>query len=183
MSLTLYTAPTEYPITLGEAKDHLRVDSTDYDDEIQAMISEGTSYIEDIVGYKLITQTWKYITDAFNKSIKLPIAPLQSVTSITYKDTSNVSQTLSSSYYIVDTSSIPARINQAYGYTYPDTYTDINSVTVTFVCGYGDAGDVPEVFKRAIKLYCQYAFDSDKDALDMCHTLIMKYKIDWFALV
>ena len=42
MPSTLVTAPSYYPISLAQAKDHLRVDHTDDDGYIQALIAAAT---------------------------------------------------------------------------------------------------------------------------------------------
>lgn len=181
-ALNLVTGPTEYPITLEEVKEHLRVDTNDFDAEIQSLIDEGTKYIEDSTGHKLITQTWTYKLDQFSDVIKIPFYPLSSVSSITYLDDNNASQTLSTGYYVVDSSSKPGRITQAYNQSYPTTYPTTNAVTITFVCGFGDALDTPERFKRAIKLYIQYMFDMDKLAGDIADRLIQQEKIPWLSL-
>ena len=181
-ALTLVTAATEDPITLDEVKEHLRIETNDFDAELTALIAEGTKYVEDFTGRKLVTQTWTYKIDEFSELINLPYPPLQSVSSISYQDDDNATQTLSSATYTVDTNSAPARIKEAYNQTYPTTYPEINSVTITFVAGYGDADDVPERFKRAIKMYCQWMHDLDSVAGEIMDRLITQDKVTWFAL-
>jgi hypothetical protein len=74
--------------------------------------------------------------------------PLQSVASIKYIDVDGVQQTLATDQYIVDTTSEPARITPAYGVTWPQTRNQINTVEVTFTCGYGAAAAVPAGIKQ-----------------------------------
>jgi hypothetical protein len=76
--------------------------------------------------------------------IMLPRPPLQSVVSITYYDENNAQQTLDPSQYLVDIYSEPGRITPAPDTTWPATKRRANSVEITFVCGYGDAAEVPE---------------------------------------
>lgn len=181
-SFTLVTGPVEYPLTLSEAKEHLRIDGNDHDAEIDDLIAEATAYVERQAGRKLVTQTWKYTLDSLPLNIRIPYPPLQSISSVSYQDSSNATQTLSSSLYKVDSSSEPARMVQAYNQTYPDIYDDINVVDITFVCGYGDRDDVPGRFKRAIKLYMQAMFDGDTQSGDIADKLIAQDKVPWFAL-
>lgn len=182
VALTLSTGPTEYPVTLSEVKEHLRVDSNDFDSELTSLIEEGTQYAEDFTGQKLITQTWTYKLDEFSTSIKMPYYPLSSVSSIQYQDDNDAQQTLASNQYVVDTDSKPGRIQPAYNVTYPTTYNELNAVTITFICGYGDSTQVPERFKRAIKLYIQWMFDMDKMAENVADRLIAQEKIPWLSL-
>ena len=181
MATTLITAPTSYPVTLEEVKTQLRVETNDDDGEIQSLIAQATSYVEKMTGRALITQTWNLVIDNFDTKIELPYPPLQSVSSITYQDLDNTTQTLSATNYTVDTDSEPGRVYQSYGGSYPAVYPDLNSVTVTFVCGYGTANSVPEVFKQAIKLHVQWIYDMDKDAKAVLDHLINQEKVNWFA--
>ena len=89
----IVTAAAAVPVTLTEAKAHLRVDYTTDDTLITTLINVATEYAEKRLGRALITQTWAaYFNDwdeAFanspdNDAIHLPYAPLQSVTHIKY---------------------------------------------------------------------------------------------------
>ena len=82
--------------------------------------------------------------------IYLPRPPVQSVTTIQYLDTNNVQQTLDPSTYIVDAANEPARIMPPPGNVWPSTRAQINSVSITYVAGYGDATTVPARAKLAI---------------------------------
>jgi len=160
MSITVTTAPTSEPVSLSSIKDHLHIETNDHDVELNDLIKEARVYVEGVTGRALITQTIELRMDALSAAIKVPRPPLQSVTSIQYQDSSNATQTLGSSNYVVDTSSHPGRINKAYDGTYPDTYSNPDAVTVTYVAGYGNSSsDVPEIFKRAMKLYIEKMFD------------------------
>ncbi len=186
-SLTRTVDPTFEAVTLSEIKDHLRITDDDSDVTLANLIIEGREWVEGVTGRSLTTQTYEMRMDVLDEEIKVPRPPLQSVTSIQYQDTSDATQTLASTEYTVDTKSHPGRINQAYGKTYPDTYDDLNAVTVTFVAGYGNPEDVPESLKRAIKLYVEKMFDmcdaaygqALDDALD---AMLMHYKVDNIAL-
>lgn len=80
--------------------------------------------------------------------IFLPRPPLVTVDSVTYYDTDGTLQTLSSSQYLVDIVSEPARLVPAPNVTWPATQTRINAVAVLFTCGYGAAAAVPSGIKR-----------------------------------
>lgn len=179
MAYKISVEPTEEPLSKEEAKTHLRERSTDYDSEIQNLIVEGRKYVERMTGRALISQTWKYYMDELPTEFKLPLPPLSSVTSISYQDTSNATQTLGSGNYTVDTFQEPGRVFKSFTGTYPDTYSDLNAVTVTFVCGYGNKEDVPESLKRAIKLYVQWQFDHDPTAKDLLDAIIQQERVEW----
>ena len=101
---------------------------------------------------------WPYYSDFWNRiRIDIPWPGTQSLTSITYVDTSGNQQTLASTQYTVDLTSEPARIVPAQGTYWPSQMTYIpGSVVITFVAGsYGDGVTVdscPEEIKAAIKM-------------------------------
>ena len=65
MSLQLVTAPTEEPVSLVEAKLHLRVDFSEDDLLITALIAAARQAAETLTGRQLVTARWKYILDSF----------------------------------------------------------------------------------------------------------------------
>lgn len=160
MSLTLITPPVLEPLTLVEAKDHLRVDGTTEDSVIEPLIEAVRQHIEGRDGWLgrvLLTQTWEWRLDRFpsgaDAALRVPLPPLQSVTSIQYTDTAGAVQTWSATLYTVDTKSEPARIVPVFGEAYPSTQAVIDAVTVTFVAGYGvNPQDVPATIRSALLL-------------------------------
>lgn len=154
MRLALDTAPAEEPVSLEEAKDHLRVDTTAEDAAIASWIESARVEAERASGRALVTQTWEGKLDRFPECevIEFPRPPLQSVTSIKYIDTNGTLQTLSSSTYTVDTSGIVGRVYLNYSESWPLTRIEPNAVRIVFVAGYGGASDVPEPFRSWILL-------------------------------
>ena len=65
MSLQLLLAPTSEPLTLDDAKLHLRVTDTAQDSLISALISAARSQAEQITRRALISQKWKLYLDRF----------------------------------------------------------------------------------------------------------------------
>jgi uncharacterized phiE125 gp8 family phage protein len=130
------------PITLSEAKDHLRIESTFTDDDayIRSLIHMATLQAENITRRKLVTQTWKSFYDYWPKRWELPYGQLQSVTSITYVGSDDVANTdfNEGDEFSVDTDSDPGRVVLKYGESYPgDSLATENPIYVEFVTGYG----------------------------------------------
>jgi uncharacterized phiE125 gp8 family phage protein len=155
MALTRVTAPASI-VTLAEAKAHLRVDGTDEDTLITALIAAATAHLDGadgILGRALATQTWELAADAFPDDggpIRLPLPPLRSVISVTYRDPDGVSQVMPAQDMQVDTRSQPGWIAPVD--TWPDTDDTINAVIIRFEAGYGDASAVPGPIKAALLL-------------------------------
>lgn len=157
--IKVITPPAEEPITLAEAKLHLRVDHADEDALIEALIAVAREKAEHLTGRALVTQTLEWISDVFPDCIRLWKTPLQSVTSIKYLDAAGNHQTLSESAYWVDSDGAPARIVAVDGQSWPETSTQPNAVRVRYVAGYGAAADVPESIKQWMKLTIGVLYD------------------------
>jgi uncharacterized phiE125 gp8 family phage protein len=94
-----------------------------------------------------------------NGDIRLP--PSQSVTSVEYVDSTGATVVLDPSTYTVDTSSIPARVTPAYGYSWPYALNVPNAVKVRHVQGYGaTAASVPRCVKHWIALQVKALWDN-----------------------
>jgi uncharacterized phiE125 gp8 family phage protein len=153
MALKLIDEPGDEPLTLAEAKDHLRVTFDDDDNLIEALIGAARQWAESYLGRALITQTWEWTLDCLEECLHVPLPPLQSVVSVKYLDIAGVEQTLSPTLYTVDTRSTPGRIVRAYLQIYPVVRDHINVVTVKFTAGYGDnSGAVPLALKQGLLL-------------------------------
>jgi hypothetical protein len=84
--------------------------------------------------------------------IILPRAPLVSIDSVQYLDTTNILQTLNLSQYVVTTGS-PGRMAPIFGAIWPVTLPQIGAVQIQFTAGYSaDASAVPANVVAAIKL-------------------------------
>lgn len=153
MGLKLITAPATEPLTLAEAKLHLRVDASDEDSYITALIQAAREFAEHITERAFVTQTWELALDAFPAAeLKLPKPPLASIVSIKYDDTAGTEQTIGSSFYVADLYSTPGWVLPAYATSWPATRDQANAVRVRYSCGYGAAAAVPQGIKNWILL-------------------------------
>ena len=155
MSLTLVTAPTVEPVTLAEAKTHLRVDGTDDDTLISALITAAREHVDGRDGWlgrALCTQTWDCHYDVFPDDglLYLPVAPVQSVTSVKYVDPDGVQQTFSSANYALgaDLDWSP-RVILGWDKSWPSVRAVPEAVTVRVVAGYAS---VPRPICQALLL-------------------------------
>lgn len=167
-AVSVITGPSVEPLSLAEVKDHLRIDegNHDHDERITAAIAEVRDYVEAVLGRALITQTARLTMTRWKPKIKVPLAPLQSVTSITYLDTTGAEQTLASSNYRVITAYEPGIIEPAYGTVWPNVQDVIGAISITFVCGYGGAADtVPAGIRHAMKLMLGDALELRENTL------------------
>ncbi len=169
MPMQLLTPPAGEPVSLDEAKLHLRVDFNDDDGLIQMLISSARQAAETITNRQFITARWRMILDSFpgpslmgvlagqpftlpGHAILIPKSPVQSVVAINYLDMASVQQTMPAANYTVDAACEPARITPIFGQIWPIPLPQISAVSVTFDVGYGDASAVPEGIKSWIKM-------------------------------
>lgn len=193
MALLRTTAPATTPVTLAEVKLHSRIDYDVEDSLLTAMIGVAVDQMEGsakgdkgFLGRALLTQTWQLSLQDFpsGDELELPKPPLQSVTSVTYKNTDGEVTTLPSSIYEVDTVREPGRIVLKDGESWPTVGDYLNAVTVTFVCGYTS---LPEPLKMALLLLVKQQYDSvrtgDKLAYEATEkaitSLTANYKVRW----
>lgn len=147
MSLKLITAPESEPITLAEAKAHLRVSGSDDDALISALIVAARQGAEHITGRALMPQTWELALDEFGEVIELPRPPFSAMSSVKYIDADGALQTMAEAAYLLDTHSEPARLMPAYGESWPSTRDQANAVLIRYQAGYAGAATVPQEIK------------------------------------
>ncbi|WP_096232267.1 head-tail connector protein [Thermoanaerobacterium sp. RBIITD] len=69
MNLILIEGPELEPVSLEEAKLHLRVDGTEEDALISALISTAREFCESFTGRSLALQTFEYISGPFFQAL------------------------------------------------------------------------------------------------------------------
>ena len=154
-ALTEVTAPTEYPVTVLECKDHIIIDGNDDDALLTAYIAAATAQAQVWCNRQFVTATYDWFLDSFpggSCPFRAPRAPLQSVTTLKYTDENGTQQTWTNTNYRVDSDSAPGRITEAYDVVWPTTRSITNAVEIRIVCGYGAASAVPDSIKHAIKM-------------------------------
>ena len=159
MSLALITKPAVEPITLTDAKSHLRVEHSDDDILIGALISASRQYLEQVTGLVFITQTWRQFEDCWPSSrcVNISRHPVQSIQSITVYDAQGTPQLINADNYLLDNASRPARL---LSHTALVAGQAMNGIEVEFVAGYGDTGiDVPDALKRALHMLTAHWYE------------------------
>lgn len=160
MALRLIQGPASEPVSVAEAKTHLRVSHSSEDSYIGVLITAAREAAEHQLRRALLTQTWRRTLDYFPDAIELAYPPLQSVSHVKYVDLAGQLQTLASAGYTVDDEREPGYVVPAYGYSWPSTLDDINAVEVQFICGWQSAADVPAVVRQWILLMTAHHYEN-----------------------
>lgn len=164
----LVTAPEITPISLADVKKDLRVEHTDDDDQITALIAAAVGYLDGytgILGRCLVEQTWRQEFEAFAPCLPLPLAPLMSVESVEYDDDSGSPVTVPHTDYtsVVDGGG-RASVKFSSG------VTASGAVRITYKAGYptvDSKSTAPDALKIAIVVHVKmnyYALSSDERA-------------------
>jgi uncharacterized phiE125 gp8 family phage protein len=156
-SLKRVAGPFVEPVTLTEAKQHLRVDTETDDAYIVALISAAREYCEDYLDRTLTSTQWQMRLDNFPAEIGVPRPPMiasgtATAVSVTYVENSaGGTTTLSLAEYRIDRDATPGALRPLYGGSWPSHLSDENSLVVTWWGGYGDSAEsVPRVIRHAI---------------------------------
>lgn len=172
MGLKLITSPTAEPITLTQAKAHLRVVDSDDDAIITALIKAARMSVENWTGRALVDQTWDLVLDGFpgsisattsfvstttNMAIQIPKPPLIDITQIAYDDSAGDEQIMSVADYYTDNASQPGWLLPNGITSWPTTIDAVNCVRIRFRAGYLSTDsppvtDVPDDIVAALKL-------------------------------
>lgn len=150
MGLKRTSEPGSFPLSLDEVKDHLRIESTDHDSYLAALIATVTDQCEQWFGRSFITQSYTFKRTRWEVEFRLPKPPFIALTSFSYidKDGNSTNLVLDTDYKI-DTSGTSAIVYMLSDFDYPELHEDTRTpITVVYESGYGAAADVPSMFKH-----------------------------------
>jgi len=161
MALVITSAPAVEPVTVSEAKAHLRVDGTAEDTLIGSLILTSRLHIEAALGLALMTQSWRLTLDAWpnGRELELPLRPLQSLASVKVLSADGTAEAVPSSAYVVDVDGMPPRIVRNNG-SWPQLERAVNGIEIEFTAGFGDgAADVPAPIRQALLMLVAHWYE------------------------
>jgi uncharacterized phiE125 gp8 family phage protein len=179
-SVQVLVAPPVEPLSLGVAKQHLRIDFPDDDSYIALLITAAREKAEADLRRALVRRTLVYRLDGFpimfhkpgewwDDAIKLPYAPLISVASVQYVDVNGITQTVDPSIYQVDSVGEPGRLKPAWNCFWPPARRQLQAVTITYDAGYAEnqavsptdyAANIPQGILHAIRLLISHWYEN-----------------------
>jgi uncharacterized phiE125 gp8 family phage protein len=167
MSLTLTVAPALEPVSLTEAKTHLRVDATAEDTFITGLITTSRLQVEAITGLALIQQTWTWRFDGWpGRSVALPLRPVLAVTSVRTQNADLSFTTVAPANYILEPQGPPPRLVPVNA-GFPNPGTAALGIEIVFAAGFGPAAtDVPAPLRQAILLLVAHWFENREPIID-----------------
>ena len=151
------------PVTLAEAKAHLRVIETDDNDYIGGLIRAAADKIEQDTGVTLRQRAVTVVFDGWNATQqRLPLwrGPAVSVTSVVYDDVLGAQQTLAANQYRLREYSGATWIVPANGVTWPEVENIVGSVRVTYQAGYASNDAAPASLRHAALLLIGHWYEN-----------------------
>ncbi len=156
MTLVLIEPPALEPVTLGEAKTHLRVDGSSEDSLILSLIGAARTHVEAETGLALIPQPWRRHGECVgaDRALTLPRHPVRQIVEVTVYDAEGAPVVLAGSQYRLDALARPARL------TLEPQVDASNGVDADFTAGFGDTGvETPEPLKRAMLMLVAHWYE------------------------
>lgn len=153
-------APVTEPVTIYEARRQVNLSQTDtaHDAKLASLIESARQQFEHDTGTYLIKRTMAVTLSCLHE-MQFPHKPVTAITSISYYDAGNASQTLSSSVYQLDTGRSQLRLG--YSQDWPTMIDRWDAATITYVLGsHDDSTTVPAYAKSAMLLLIANEFEA-----------------------
>jgi uncharacterized phiE125 gp8 family phage protein len=155
------TIPDNMPVTLAEAKAHLRITHDQADTEILGYLLAATEYAETRAQRIFRQRTLTLVLDDFpglDEPVVFDLSPVQSITTIQYYDEDNATQTHTTAYLVEDATGVSC-LYPNYDTQWPNTVERPDAVTITYVAGYSSVATVPQRAKNAIMMLTKHGYD------------------------
>ena len=189
MALVLTSPPALEPVSIAEAKDHLRVDHSAEDAFIASLILTSRLHIEAALSLALIEQGWTWTFDAWPNRlalVTLPLRPVSSITSINTLDQDGAPTLMVPADYELDGNHVPPRLLRKTN-AWPKPGKSHAGIEISFVTGFGAApDDVPQPVRHALLLLVAHWYEhrdpieigSDKTSVpDAVSNLLAPYRV------
>ncbi|HZP20087.1 MAG TPA: head-tail connector protein [Bauldia sp.] len=161
MTAALITGPALEPVSLAEAKAHLRLDTDDDDQLVTAAIAAARVHVEAATRRALIEQEWRVYLDAWPKRriVTIPVAPLIAVDAVTVFDHTGDPVPVDAGDYEVDTVSVPGRL--VLSSPLPVIVgRAVNGIEIDVTAGYGPSSvDVPAALRQAVMMLVAHWYE------------------------
>lgn len=184
--------PAAFPVSLAEAKEQLRVDTSADDDFIQRLVEAATEQLDGDgeLGRAMISQSWAEWSGPSPDAVKLTMGPFQSLTSVEYYDTDGTLQTATLSDFETRKDGDFVTCRPKTGFSWPATQDRDDAIKITYVAGFGaTSADVPQPLRHAVLMLVTH-FEQNRSAIAdramfempmAVDRLIGRYRVDWYG--
>lgn len=175
MEYRILSQPVSEPITLADARAHLRIiaygspESHPDDAYVTQLISEAREWVEKHLNRSLATKTIEFYANEFKEKYELSLLPIQSVDSITYLADDNTIKTVGASVYKFKAYESAAKLILASNQHLPtDLIGEEDAITITVTAGYTngtspDTYPLPHPIKAAMLLIIGHLYENRQE--------------------
>jgi len=160
MPSILLSPPAVEPLSFAEAKAFLRVETTEDDPLIPALITAGRIHVEKQTGLALLTQAWRLVLDCWPADGRIAVkpAPLQLLTAVRVFDFDGEAHAADLQAFVPDLSTSTLSFMP---FLLPMPTRIAAGIELDITAGFGDAaGDVPEPLRHAVRLLVAYWYEN-----------------------
>jgi len=162
----IHTANTTQLISTTDAKNFLKVDTTDDDDLIDKLVVAATESAQEYTNRFFLNTIIEQHGTTFADLSELYKSPAVETSWLKYYDTDNVEQTLASSVYYLNDVIQPSQITLAVDQSWPSIADRQNAVSIKYTVGYGAATtDVPDAIIQAVYLTIGHWYANRQDVV------------------
>ena len=159
MTTALITAPASEPVSLADAKAHLRVDHDHEDQLIADTLRAARQHTEFASNSRFLTQAWRQYDNGLgsDRTIQLRVWPVQEIAAVTLFDRDGTPTVLGTDDYRLVRGHSPAALVVT---PHIGIEKAANGAEIDIVAGFGDLGlDVPGTLRRAILLLLAHWYE------------------------
>ena len=160
-------AATSLPVTVDRAKERLRIETDEFDADIEALIGAATAALEAQANIVLQQSSWEFILNGWPflgapidrldwsrsgcAELFVPASPVRDITALKYLSPEGIEQTVDASNWSWERTGDGALLWVTEGYSLPALWRGYGVVRVAFDAGYDDpaggsgTGDDPEL--------------------------------------
>jgi uncharacterized phiE125 gp8 family phage protein len=160
MSSILFTPPSIEPLSLDEVKTFLRVEHSDDDPLITALITSARMHVEARAQAGLITQRWRMTFDCWPRHGRITVrpGPLRALDAARVYDGHGNAQTIDGQAFVPD---FGASVLAFIPWAVPLPGRIAAGIELDVTIGFGDAAsDVPEPLRQAIRLLVAHWYEN-----------------------
>ena len=174
------------PLSVMDAKDHLRVTDSRDDYLVEGYLRAALEAVGEMSGRVLAAETWAMSAASASGDVPLPKCPVISLTSIEYFDANETAQTANVADFYLFKDDDKAFLRPKAGKSWPTTASREDAITITFTVGYST---LPHGLKSAVLLMLGHLYenregvaDGGKTAIPLgVESLVNLHRIGWVA--
>lgn len=177
MHLKVITPPSTPVVNLTDVKEYLRIDYSDEDATIEAMMMAAIDHAEKFIRRSLSPKTYELIVDDYHEQLTLPNPPLISVDQVTVIDSGD-NETQITDFKVKERE--PAILLSEYE-------GDVEEMRVQYQAGYEN--NLPKSIEQAIYLLTSHFYENRETVIVgtsvvkipfSVESLLYPYKVRWF---